>query len=333
MKYSASLKRLPYEDNRIAVLFSGGMGSFLAAYLLKVQGYKNVTLYFNDTLSEDDDLYRFLVECHDWLGYPLVYDADGRDIFQVFIDSRYMANTRVDVCSRVLKRERRQRWAAAEKPYYLAMGIDPWEEDRLIRANTHREQSISRFIDLTYKIPKFVKDGNLWRLIPYLWLAKVYKWVKPSVEEIAEFIEKTPRFISPLIDAQCFDVKLLEEEALAITNIQRPRLYDLDFDHNNCGGWCVKAGLAHYKNLWERLPERYIYFEKKEQEVYDAVPTARPFLRKRLSGKVHYITLKQYREEYLEPNAALPVLKQLQLFEQLGLDMSLTSCNSCAIAS
>lgn len=277
-KYSDSLKRLSYKDENIAVLFSGGMGSFLSAYLLKIQGYANVSLYFNDTLTEDDDLYRFLIECQEFLGYPLVYDADGRDVFDVFIDRKFMGNTRVDPCSETLKRNRSAKWILTTKPSYVVLGIDIWEEDRLTKAK-----------------------------------------------------KRQPLFCSALIDAECFDSESLEQEALAISGIVRPQLYDMGFAHNNCGGFCVKAGLGHYKLLWEQDFERYLYFEKREQEVYEAIPTAKPFLRKTINGKLNYLTLREYRTQYLEPSSGVPANDQLKLFS--GLDMSLQGCNACAIVA
>jgi len=82
--------------------------------------------------------------------------------------------------------------------------------------------------------------------------------------------------------------------------IKRPRLYDWKLGHNNCGGFCVKAGLGHYKNLFLANKNRYLEFEKKEQEVYDCIGEIYPFLRKTENGNTRYLTLKQFREEYLE---------------------------------
>jgi len=35
--------------------------------------------------------------------------------------------------------------------------------------------------------------------------------------------------------------------------IALPRLYGLGFSHNNCGGFCIKAGQANFKLLLEIL--------------------------------------------------------------------------------
>lgn len=78
--------------------------------------------------------------------------------------------------------------------------------------------------------------------------------------------------------------------------IDIPRLYELGFSHNNCGGFCVKAGLKHFKNLKEKMPLLYDYHASKYQALADKLPTARPFLKKQIDGKKGYITMVEYSE-------------------------------------
>lgn len=66
------------------------------------------------------------------------------------------------------------------------------------------------------------------------------------------------------------------------------------------GGFCVKAGLGQFKKLHELLPDRYADNEKQEQEAMKNNPNLRPFLRKTINGKLTYITMKEYREKYLD---------------------------------
>jgi 3'-phosphoadenosine 5'-phosphosulfate sulfotransferase (PAPS reductase)/FAD synthetase len=47
--------------------------------------------------------------------------------------------------------------------------------------------------------------------------------------------------------------------------IKRPRLYDLGFAHNNCGGFCCKAGQGHFSHLLRTLPDRYSEHEEAEE--------------------------------------------------------------------
>jgi hypothetical protein len=99
---------------------------------------------------------------------------------------------------------------------------------------------------------------------------------------------------------------LIEDERIVAKNfsaqfgIRPPRLYDWKLGHNNCGGFCVKAGLGHYKALHAAAPDRYLAFEKAEADVYAKIGKSHPFLRKKEGGVLKYITLQEYRERYLE---------------------------------
>lgn len=52
---------------------------------------------------------------------------------------------------------------------------------------------------------------------------------------------------------------------LKAEGITPPRLYGMGFAHNNCGGFCIKAGQAHFANLLRTMPDRYAFHEAKEQ--------------------------------------------------------------------
>lgn len=93
------------------VMFSGGATSWATARrVADTYGTDDLTLLFTDTMSEDEDLYRFLDEAAADIGAPLVRLADGRDIWQVFKDERYLGNSRIDPCSKILKRELSRAW-------------------------------------------------------------------------------------------------------------------------------------------------------------------------------------------------------------------------------
>lgn len=52
-------------------------------------------------------------------------------------------------------------------------------------------------------------------------------------------------------------------------NIDVPRLYELGFDHNNCGGRCFRAGIGHFKLLKKVLPERFKEMKNTEKMLAD----------------------------------------------------------------
>lgn len=100
--------------------------------------------------------------------------------------------------------------------------------------------------------------------------------------------------------------------ALRAEGIRPPRLYELGFSHNNCGGFCVKAGQGHFALLYRTMPERYLYHERREQELRDFLGKNVAILVDRRGGGARPMTLREFRER-LEAND-----KQLDLFEWGG---------------
>ena len=233
------------------VSFSGGMGSFAEAKsCVDKFGKENVLLLFADTMMEDEDLYRFLDECVAFLGCELVTLTDGRTPFEIFKDVKFMGNSMVDPCSKLLKREPLNKWF--KKNYqpedaHMHLGIDYSEEHRLV--------------------------GVQKRMKPYI-------------------------YRSTLVE----DGRIIHKDFSEQFGIKRPRLYNWKLGHNNCGGFCIKAGLGHYKALFDASPERYAEFETKEADVYESLGAVYPFLKKTEAKVLKRLTLKEYREQYLEPN-------------------------------
>lgn len=201
------------------VMYSGGIGSFCAAERVKAKAgpFDTITLLFTDTKMEDEDLYRFLDETEKALGLPITKIADGRTPWEVFRDVRYLGNSRIDPCSKILKRELAIDWLKANKDPKDTIcypGIDWSEEHRYLRAKARHAELGWRYEAPMCEAPYLTKKDMLDRLSSY--------------------------------------------------EIKPPRLYEMGFPHNNCGGFCVKAGKAHFKLLLEQLPERYKYHEEQE---------------------------------------------------------------------
>lgn len=124
---------------RRIVSFSSGAGSAMAARRVADRyGTDDLFLLFADVNGEHPDNYRFLWDAARWVGGQLVIlTNDGKTIWDVFKAQRFLGNTRVDLCSRVLKREPIQKWLdrwcdPADTVMYL--GFDWTEEHRHIRA-------------------------------------------------------------------------------------------------------------------------------------------------------------------------------------------------------
>lgn len=88
-------------------------------------------------------------------------------------------------------------------------------------------------------------------------------------------------------------LRMLKEE----DGIEIPRLYQLGFAHNNCGGFCFRAGVGHFKNLLEKMPERYAIHEQKEQELRKYLNKDVSILRRTRSSQKVNITLEELRKE------------------------------------
>lgn len=247
---------------RDIVMFSAGGGSWAAARRLVERGIQP-TLVFTDTLMEDEDAYRFLIEgAADVLGvdvprqmvpqpyqFPawtdrqaykmfveglrrefeavlpgLVWIARGGDIWDVFREERFLGNSSVDPCSKRLKRQM----------------ADAWLKAHCGPADTIVHVGIDKFEEHRFD------DGDGHGVRPRRAEAG-WTYSAPLLE---------PPYLGP------WDVR----QMMAERGIKPPRLYGLGFPHNNCGGICVKAGHAQWQLLHREFPERFAFAERQEAE-------------------------------------------------------------------
>jgi hypothetical protein len=212
------------------IFFSGGMASFSVADYVKTNfPHDNILLYFTDTLWEDEDLYRFIHEGSDKLELPLLIHSRGITPPQLMIMQKFMANSRVGTCSYELKMK-----VATD---YLKKGIVP---------------EIETWYNKEYlKADEFINGATLYFGIGFEELHRE----EPIKQNWKPFKVEMPH-IENIID---------NDETLKKYNIRKPRLYDMQFTHNNCKGRCVKAGQAHFKNLL--MKDEKTYVELMEQEI------------------------------------------------------------------
>ncbi len=125
---------------RHVVMFSSGAGSWAAARRVADEhGTDDLVLLFADVLGEDEDNYRFLHEAAADVGGELVIVKDGRTIWDVFEDRKFLGNTRIANCSAELKQKPARAWLDANcdpASTVVYVGID-WTE-------THRIPAIVR---------------------------------------------------------------------------------------------------------------------------------------------------------------------------------------------
>lgn len=262
------------------VSFSGGMGSFAEAKsCVDKYGKENVLLLFSDTLMEDEDLYRFLVETVAFLDCELVTLVQGKTPWGLFEEQRFVANSRMDICSRKLKREPLNKWIGDN--YGITVNEQIKRSDGTLCFLSNGKPLLRPVRKLNAEIHLGIDFSEHHRL------TTVQEKMKPWV------------YRSTLVE----EGRIVPKDYSEQFGIRKPRLYSLGFGHNNCGGFCVKAGLGHFKTLFEVMPERYAEHEAKELELANKYKTL-PFLKKTINGKVHYLTMKDYRENYLEQGKA-----------------------------
>lgn len=127
---------------------SGGIGSYIAGKrIAAAHGTANLIHLFTNTRSEDEDLYRFLRESVALTGGRLVTLCDGRNLWELFNQQGMIANTRADICSRILKRDPARKWISENcnpATTTLVFGIDAAERHRCeaITRNWHPFQVV-----------------------------------------------------------------------------------------------------------------------------------------------------------------------------------------------
>jgi hypothetical protein len=240
------------------VMTSSGKASWFVGKLVKaaMKDGDKLTLLFADVkgnnpsphAGEDEDNYRFLREGSANIGGELVWLNEGRDIWEVFKDDKFLGNSRLANCSKFLKQKPCREWLEANcdpADTVVYVGID-WTE--------------------SHRLPAITKA-----YLPYV--AK-----------------------APLCDAPYYTK---EQIAAAITaeGIDPPRMYAAGFPHANCGGGCVRAGQAQFELLLRVNPERFAYWEAKEQEVREHLDKPVTILRRQERNQPVPVTLRRFREE------------------------------------
>lgn len=129
-------------------MFSGGVGSYITARRVREKFWQpndRLTLLFSDVggdrsnphAAEDEDCYRFIDEASAKIAdSELVVVRDGRNIWQVFMDDRFLGNSRLANCSKFLKQRPARQWLeknADPAHTVIYVGID-WTESHRIPA-------------------------------------------------------------------------------------------------------------------------------------------------------------------------------------------------------
>ena len=271
------------------VFYSGGLGSWATAKrVVERHGAENVLCLFTDTLIEDADLYRFLLETTQEL-----YGIDQSDLIERTKDIPETSHETMEDRKEYLKQLSEDANERTPNFVWLNDGRDPWD---------------------VFKDVRFLGNSRLANCSHELKQKMSAKWIKDNftpdectlylgIDWTEEHRTKAPRknwapyqVEYPMCE-EPYWTKIDVAKELEQTGIKRPTLYEQGFSHNNCGGFCVRAGQGHFANLWQTKPKLYRYHEEKEQEMQDFLNRPVTILKRTRNGEKQNLSLRQLRKE------------------------------------
>jgi hypothetical protein len=122
-------------NHKIIAWWSGGVTSAVACWLaILLFGKDNVRIVFIDTFNEDDDTYRFLIDCERWYGKTIerisAIGGEYKSIKDVWYRFKSLNVAHGAICSSVLKRDVRLMFERENEFDYQVFGFDIDEPKR-----------------------------------------------------------------------------------------------------------------------------------------------------------------------------------------------------------
>ena len=311
------------------VMYGGGLTSYeVARRSINRFGAENTEIWFADTRTEDEDLYRFNRDVEQLVGKKIRIFDQNMDIWDIFHKQRFLGNSRIDPCSKYLKRVPLRKSLEQEFPDFRCnVCLSKWEkgdetidveqfggdveEIKICQVCMKQDQSyrssISKFMQLKHEK---TADKTQLRV-----LSKEFEGRFDRCNNNGEFalivlgmdiiqdcdrLFRAERYWKPFrvwfpLAEKPFINKIDIIEELAEHNVHPPRLYAEGFEHNNCGGFCVKAGMGQMAHLYKRIPERYLYHEQKEQEFQEFIGEEVTIMSQTVKGVRRNLSLRELR--------------------------------------
>ena len=259
--------------------------------LSKQYPINDIYCLFTDTFIEDDDLYRFLIETAQYF-----YKVDLSKQLNKIKD---IPSTHLDIGARkeFLKDMASQLNELIPNFNWINYDYDVWELFEKVEfignsrvapcSQILKQRCAKRFVKKNFK----AVDTILYLGIDWTEEHRT----KAPIENWNPYIVKFPLCDPPYIDKNDIfnEIKRVME---------LPSLYSLGFAHNNCGGFCVRAGQGHFANLLKTKPELFNYHENKEQELIRNIGKDVTILRKTKNKKRYNYSLKELREDLQSKN-------------------------------
>lgn len=283
----------PVSESEIkhVVSFSGGAGSWAASKrLVESVPTQQVTLLFADTLIEDQDTYRFLVEgAANVFGQPRPDELIERLLALPDVSITDPACTERKNLLTAIRSDARE---SIPGLVWIAEGRHPWEvfEDRRFIGNSNVDpcsQELKRdFLDAW-------RDANCFT-------ESTVRYVGIDWSEKHRLERLLPRVEPWVYDAPlCHPPYLTKGGVLSWIKregISPSRGYGDGFPHDNCGGFCCKAGMAHFERLYHVCRRRFDWHEWWENRLRSIVGDYSMLSDRRGDGKKKPLPLTRLRE-------------------------------------
>lgn len=239
--------------------FSGGMGSaIMIERLITRYGRKNVMIWMSNTNFESEGNQRFVADCMArWGGRLYGTNNGGKNPYDIFEEKRIIPNSMIAPCTRALKIEPFQAWLwRLPKPVTVCLGYG-WNEPQRVNKATHYHKHQGK--------PR-APQGYARRIhgvyvdYPLLW--KPYDF-RSDVEIIRSW------------------------------GIEPSEHYEFGFSHDNCGGECVKQGIAEWRRFKYVYPDRFARRAAWERMMQAKLGTDRTILKQTINGVAYPLPLDQ----------------------------------------
>lgn len=268
------------------VMYSGGLGSwYTAKKVIEKYGKENTLLLFTDTLIEDEDLYRFLIESSAKLFG--VWHKKTQWLSDYCLEIPRLENSKLSDRKESLKYVREFAFELISNLVWLCDGRTPWEvyEDRGIIGN-------SKMAPCSMELKKDVADKYIHdnfrpnECICYVGIdwSESHRYER-LVPKKFPYIYKAPLTEPPIVSYS--EIK----EELNRDGIELPKLYKEGFPHNNCGGFCCKAGKGHFADFYSKMPERFNHHAEKELSLMKQIDRNNTVLTETVEGEIVNISL------------------------------------------
>lgn len=281
------------------VMFSGGGGSKSAAKRVKNKvGKDNLFLLFTDTLIEDKDTYRYMIESAASLydlpkPYSLMLMCEKIPDIKSDDDIEERKRLLPILAIKTMKfipnfvwlQESRTPWEIFKEKRYIGnsrtaqcSGVLKQDPARDWVEGMYMPNQVILYVGIDWtEIHRF--EGNEKKIgIRKSWLP---------------YITQAPMTEAPYQDK--LDMQRADKEE----GLRKQRLYVQGFAHANCGGFCVRGGQGHFINLLKQNKDYYLYNEGKEQAMREFLDREDLSILTRTVNSVEQtLTLKQLREEW-----------------------------------